>query len=540
ISKEPGNESDPTYSGDGTRIAYLTQGGGVAVRDESGNLIRTLEATGTGATNPQLSHDGSLIAYEVGGNIRIRDTATGALADQFAGTDAHFSSDQGMILYESGANLIVEGLNAAGARTGIITTFANAANGQFSPTGGGNRVVFERGGDLWVAFADGSALTPLVNDDGSARTSAQVFATLPFAAVPNTLMDESFALTLIQDNDGLDVWSVVGSQSGAHTNYVAGTGLYTTDDTAMGGGGMSFELNPDGQYSVGDRIMLTTTKVAAGSLDDGPWALLEPETTQRLISGQGGTLDFRVGSYISDPSPVQQIIVRDGAQLKGGTMDADAIGFSVENVSSTFLGIADIDVHNLAPWVITPGDLYANALTVTQLPTLTQEDQPHREELVVISFTSPTTYDVWGSETGVKSTDNFYVSGSVIEIDGVELVLSGAAAARESYGYRVEKTPDIFQVRQAITYLTRLRGELGSIGQGIEKLVNAKEVQVTELTEELSRLEDINFAKEAAALFRNQVLHASAIKAVADSLMSRASLLTLLSGPAMRGPLLAE
>jgi Ca2+-binding RTX toxin-like protein len=120
-------ESDPAYSPDGTRIAYVANGQVNILNALFGYATRSVTTTAGAAHDPTWSPDGATIAYADGGQIyTISSTATsGAGTAIAAGTQPAYSPDGSRIaLINAGGHLAV--VPAAGGTPTAITSTADA------------------------------------------------------------------------------------------------------------------------------------------------------------------------------------------------------------------------------------------------------------------------------------------------------------------------------------------------------------------------------------------------------------------------------
>jgi len=124
----------------------------------------------------------------------------------------------------------------------------------------------------YVYNENGSPLPEVIWKFGTTSNTA-VPLTVDFNEPPradegNSLVYETFTLTYNSDIDGNGNpgFSVVGSVSGAHADYVLGSDDYITDEIAhpvLGniGGGLRFNIDNDARYQDGDTITITPEEV---------------------------------------------------------------------------------------------------------------------------------------------------------------------------------------------------------------------------------------------------------------------------------------
>jgi hypothetical protein len=117
-------ESDPAYSPDGTRIAYVANGQVNILNASLGYTTRAVTTTAGAAHDPTWSPDGSTIAYSDGGQIyTISSTATSGAGTAIAsGTQPAYSPDGTKIALINGAGHLAVVAASGGTPTALTST----------------------------------------------------------------------------------------------------------------------------------------------------------------------------------------------------------------------------------------------------------------------------------------------------------------------------------------------------------------------------------------------------------------------------------
>jgi WD40-like Beta Propeller Repeat len=177
---DPVNDRDPTWSPDGTKIAFSRANQGhmnVYVMNPDGSARIELTpgaASGNGDTgvDPSWSPSGTRIVYSDSGNLWTMDAASGTGKLQLTmGPAADFwpawSPDGTKIAFVRDLNIYV--MNADGS--GLTPLAVNAAaerSPDWAPDG--SKIVYERNGQIYSMNANGSAQTPLTGGAGQGGT----------------------------------------------------------------------------------------------------------------------------------------------------------------------------------------------------------------------------------------------------------------------------------------------------------------------------------------------------------------------------------
>jgi len=174
LTNHPARDQDPSWSPDGSRIAWSSSAGGahqdiwVMNADGSQRANYTPEADTTGAAGtgvqPSWSPDGSAIAFASNGDVWVTpdDPAAGATnltedpALPAAGGEPAWSPDGTQIAYVRGADIWV--MNADGTGKTQLTTSTGGLGTERAPdwSPDGAHLVCERSGQIWRMRSDGT------------------------------------------------------------------------------------------------------------------------------------------------------------------------------------------------------------------------------------------------------------------------------------------------------------------------------------------------------------------------------------------------
>ena len=155
--------TDPSWSGDGTEIAY-NDGTGISVAEDDGSFPTSLsEAT---ATQPSFSFDGDSVAFIKGGDLyTVNSDGTGGEVriTNTVGTDADpaYSPDGSKIAFASNVNgnYDIWIVNSAGGVPFEVTSAAgNERSPSWSPAG--SRLVYASAGELFTVPAVAASRRP--------------------------------------------------------------------------------------------------------------------------------------------------------------------------------------------------------------------------------------------------------------------------------------------------------------------------------------------------------------------------------------------
>jgi hypothetical protein len=150
--------TDPSWSGDGTEIAYVDSSGGISVANDDGTFPEAL-GTGAGATQPSFSFDNNTVAFvktgdiftinsdTTGGEIQLTNTAAAEADPAYSpGSKIAFARDDGA----TGFDLWV--MNADGSSPFQVTSVAgNERSPSWSPNGA--KLVYSSAGELFTVAA---------------------------------------------------------------------------------------------------------------------------------------------------------------------------------------------------------------------------------------------------------------------------------------------------------------------------------------------------------------------------------------------------
>ena len=166
-----GSASDPSFSGDGTAIAY-TDAAGISVADSDGSFPASLATSGAGGgTQPSFSFNGLKVSYIKGGDIYTINADTTGNDQQLTNTaaldaDPAYSPDGTMIAYASnigaGGTYDIRIVTVAtGISVTVTSVVGNERNPSWSPDG--SKLAYTSAGELFtVAAAANSTPTDLL------------------------------------------------------------------------------------------------------------------------------------------------------------------------------------------------------------------------------------------------------------------------------------------------------------------------------------------------------------------------------------------
>ncbi|MDZ5622292.1 hypothetical protein SFC88_15730 [Nocardioides sp. HM23] len=185
LTNDPARDQDPAWSPDGTRLAFSSTRDGahldiwVVNADGSGltNLTPLADGTDSGqaGTEPTWSPDGTKIAYVYQGDVWVMDATTGAgkrnlthdPALPAAGISPAWSPTGNTIAYVRAGDIWV--MSASGANKRQLTATSGALTTEKTPdwSPDGLRLVYERSGQIWTMNRNGTQQTAIVTGGGT-------------------------------------------------------------------------------------------------------------------------------------------------------------------------------------------------------------------------------------------------------------------------------------------------------------------------------------------------------------------------------------
>ncbi|MBI4616541.1 MAG: hypothetical protein HY720_23225 [Planctomycetes bacterium] len=567
VSGEGGSEIDPQISDNATRIAYLTAAGDLITRNLTGGAV--LQALGVGAISiDDLSPDGRFVGFQTGAGGRVKDM-TVPLGPVVTGANHQFDSTSTFVFF---FNTGLGQIQRRNLLTGATITLSGGAippgSADFDLSPSNARLAFSSGGQIYTINSDGSSpaatditQTPPASPNPGGGTSPSFspdssrvlfqgadgdvwvrnqngtnISVLPpggaFSAAPavtpvNTLVQETFTLTVITDNDGADVFSVTGSVSGAHANATSGI-AYISDPGGGGlGQGLSFTIAQGGQYAVGTTFTIDTDFTFGTSLDRGPIFVAPAGTTETAYTPDGSSLEIDFGTIVPPVTVVQSILVSPGGAIQSGseTTGDDQVPYHIDMVSPSALDLVPFDLSEF-PTAIRGTTLSGGGLVLTGYPTIVDPDERMPAESILVEFITPLLFNVTGSVSGPIAENVAFVSGVPNTVANIQFTLTGVAALGDELTIEVGSTAAA--VDQAIDKIARLRSILGAKTNEAASIGLANAAEILNLVNTVSSIRDADFGAEAADLVRNQVLSAAATGIEAQANATRETILSLL------------
>lgn len=177
LTNDPARDQDPAWSPDGSRLAFSSTRDGahldiwVVNADGSGltNLTPLADSTESGQAGiePTWSPDGTKIAYSYQGDVWVMDATTGAGKQNLthdpalpaAGHSPAWSPTSDTIAYVREGDIWV--MSASGANKRQLTATTGALTTEKTPdwSPDGLRLVYDRSGQIWTMNSDGTQQT---------------------------------------------------------------------------------------------------------------------------------------------------------------------------------------------------------------------------------------------------------------------------------------------------------------------------------------------------------------------------------------------
>lgn len=307
VSRAPGGAQvqepvggDPDVSFDGSRVVYETgvvtdlwtgdssMASDVVLRDLTFGAT-TLVATG--GSQASVSADGRHVAYELGTSVLVRDTTTAAVVTVPNAAAPDLSGDGSVVAFTSGAGVARRQL-PSGSAAPVATPGAMPAI-----SADGRRVVYEVPGSpahVWAQLAGSASERVSERADGSASSGPSVApaiggngATVAFTHddLGGTLLAQGdtdgqpdvLAASLVPtDPTGPNVTLAPPSPAGSQTQLVSGTATDPSGVVAVTVGGLPAAVDPSGAFSVevplaaGMNVIAIRATDGAGNVSDRP------------------------------------------------------------------------------------------------------------------------------------------------------------------------------------------------------------------------------------------------------------------------------
>ncbi len=566
INQVAASGSDPHLSINSARIAYITGGTFIETRNTAGGALISRNIGAAVTSIEDVSLDGRFVSYRSGGAGFVIDMNTGAITA--TGDGQEFSpAASNDLFYVDGAGSIFRLTVDTGILTQLTNVFGNpASTSDFDVSPDGSRVAYQTlAGELrtlnavvgtnltdppaspnpvggsGISFSPNSLLVTFAGADGEVwvrnRDGTNIpvvpaggaFSAGPVVLAANTVLDETFTITCITDNDGADVFSVTGSLSGFQGNATAGVAFVTPGGIGGQGAGLSFTIRVGGQYALGTSFEIDTAFLYGASLDGGPEVVGVSQESEIAFSPSGESIQLDFGSVQAPPGTTQAIVVHPGGVLQGNTegRHTDEVPFWIDELSAAALELASLDLSDTNVRV-GQTQVQSTTLTVSSAARIVDFNATTPAETIKIEFIGPTTFNVTGSVTGPILENQTYVAGTPITAGNITITLTGAAAIGDEVN--VEILNGTATVDQAIDKVNQLRSVLGSKIEELGRLGDVNSNALIEFYKSISDLVDLDFGAEVADLARNQVLSDVMIAFQAQANTLRQSILTLMEG----------